>query len=462
MITLPSERDQKKVEAAISAQAQTGRRYRAGLNFTLGDENFTTDIKEAEWGQSETPITLVATLKGPIPRPLQTAKTRLLVEIDGVVIPQLHGEKTTTRPGSDQWTVDVLSSSPGALLGAADAVTMNAYQEYPEWPPDKIVWDIARRLPYDLNRVDVAVIHDVLVNFAATGTDPGFLPEEKTGDVLAKLESHQSVGYRFRDTAYKGLVAELPEPLGRSAYDQIPSRTYHARRLPDWSTARPSPPENLWHTVRVYCTDEKGRLDYEVFEEIPYTGEFEAPHEGRILHIPFNDYSPAGEANGRAHAARIALLEARRTCMGQMLLPGFDPLYELGDRYRVAEDVKDRWGHTEILWAMTAEQYRHGFNAQLGQTSGGGGAGILNTMLSYSATVLEENKVKPPYLIVPGVSPGHLDKYPEPDYGVDGDDIFFSQGIEWVTIDPVTEDLIIHQDEASSIDPATEDIVISQ
>lgn len=470
MITLPRLRDQQAVESAVAEASATGVRYQARIGFLVGDEDLTPNLKEAEWEQVEIPITVDATLAGYVPQRLQTASTKLLVEINGALVPQLHGEKTAVRPGEDAFTTDMLSSSPGALLNSDDAITLDEYTEYPNIPPHLVCGDVVRRLPYDKTLIEIAEIPGVRVNFSGTGTEPGFLAEEKTGDVLSRLGALQNVGYDYRDTAYKGFVASIPTPIGRldgadsSLHPSRAPKSYHARRLPDWNSNRPATPELLYRDVRVFCTDALGRLDWEIFEEVPYVGDIPIPQKGRTMHVPFNDYTPNGYQNGRRHAARLALDLARMVSFGEMLLPCFDPLYERGDRYRVAEDVKDlTGGHTEILWAMRTEAYKHGYNAQLGQGGGSEDSGILGTQITYSATILEQQKVRPPALIVPGRSPGITADYPRPLHGLAGENLYFAQGLEWVTAQPSEldpEELIIYANEDATIDPATGDLVV--
>ena len=477
MITLPSKRDQDAVNDLVAEASLTGRGYEAGLGFFIGGQNVTPRLKEAEWGQTETPITLTATISGYLRRHMQTENTLLAVELAGAFIPQVNGVKTVSRPGEDAFTTELISSSPGALLNSEDAITLDRYTEYPNHRPHQVVWDIARRLPYDQNLIDIQELPGVSVNFSGTGTEPGFLAEERTGDVLSRLSGIQSIGYSYRDTAFRGLVAEIPQPLGRiggSASGSASTRnlgdmgmkTYHARRLPDWNQSRPATPEALYRDVRVYCTSESGYLQWEYFEEVPYVGNVPLPHKGRTLHIAYNDYSADGYANGKLYAESIATELARMTSVGEMLLPCFDPLYERGDRYRVAEDLKDDEGHLEILWSMRTEAYKHGYNTQLGQGTNSATSGVLGTLLTYSATILEENVVRPPALIVPGTSPGIFPSYPQTNtdtygtYGIDGDDVYFMDDVDWIAVN--AEEIIVYENETVAIDPANGDLVVSQ
>lgn len=459
-ITLPSARDQAIVEEAIQQAGEAdGTPYEARLGFYVDGEDYTSYFDAAEWGQQETPITLDCEIHGFMPINHQTAKTQLYAEIEGVLIPQLYGEKTAARPAETAYRTNLISSSAGALLNADDAIKMGAYTEYVYRRPDHVVFDVARRLPYDPSQIDVAPIPGVYVDFSARGIQPGFLSEDKTGDVLSKLSQYDGVGYDYADTAYKGFRAFLPEALDNSRQNE---RSYTATTLPDWISARPSTPEVIYSHVRVFSTTRDGILAWEVIEEVPWDEQtMTKPHANRTLDIPFNDATETGYLNGRRHCVRTAIELARTAAVGEMLLPTYDPLYERGDRFRVHEEIRFQRhatrGHTEILWGMTTDAYKHGYGADLGANSAGTGSGLLATMVAYRAAILAHDDINPPAMIVPNRSLNVV-PFRLPTWRLQGDELVFEQEIDWVALDAAEPDAIVFYDEgAVSIDPAAPD-----
>lgn len=213
----------------------------------------------------------------------------------------------------------------------------------------------------------------------------------------------------------------MPTPLGRGE-DPGPARTYSPRDLPDWLVNRPTPPLARYSHVRVYRLDPRsGELLWEVVEPVPYPDNVRPPHAGRTKDVPFDDDSDEGPTNGGKRAKKEALELARMISVGEILLPVFDPLIEIHDHFRVPESHRDSKGSWELLWAMRVESYKHVYGGA--ETSEG--SGILDTVVGYSATLLEEDRIDAPALIVPGRTRPKVATTADP-YGVQGDDLYFT------------------------------------
>ena len=406
MIFVGSARDQQKVVEAISDPEG----YEAHLGLLIeGSQGFESiDLSRfpaGEWGQEEIPITLDATILD-LPARFQGGRVRLFSEIEGVVVPQVPGEKTMLMEAGDAYSTDLISSSPGAYLNADDAIKFGEFQQYPGDSPEAVVWDIARRVPYDGSMVDIEPIPGIYLQYTGvSGDSPGFKAQDKTGDGFARVK--KDVGYDYRDTVHRGLVAEIPKPLGRLSGGE---RTYPARRMPDWQQNRPKPThQTRYRDVRVYAEDGDGNLLYEAIEEVPYReGSYSRlPYEGQTLDIDIKDTSAEGYDNAKRRAVREALDLARTPYAGETMLPTYDPLTERSDRFRVAETRRDGAELWDLLWVLRIEGYRHLYG-------GSGEVATIGTRARYSAAILEEEKIDVPALIVPAQRSAGVVQTPAP------------------------------------------------
>lgn len=434
MITLPRASEQKRVIAALKeANEVSGEGFECRLGLHIDDDDISTLFQEGEWGQSDTPITLDATISANLPRRLEDAPVRLVAEVAGVPIYQLKGKKTAFFPSDSPYRTEMLSSSAGSLAGGKDAIKLGEFTEYPGARPEQVVYDIARRLPYDLSLLDIQPIKGVILNWLGATTTPGFHAFEPTGDVLSRLAAQQTVGYLYRDTARGGMKASVPEPLasGDQGVPEGSFRTYSAAILPGWLTQRPHPPQERFSAVRVYHLDEKGALAWEVIEKVDYPPNVRLPDKMRTLEVPFIDEGSGDPQLGRVQAVQLSTELARNLYSSDDLtLPTFDPLIETFDPFWVSETHRDLDGLWDLSWAMRCETYKHILGG-----AGNQGAGNLATVVSYSATLLVEDKIKTPTFIVPRRSSGLAGASPLeiPNYGIDGDDLYFNDPLAWAT-----------------------------
>lgn len=429
-LTLPNKADQAKVEAAVAeASSSPDARYEVRIGLFAGQDDLSMRVEKAEWSQNEIPITLDASVAGYLPRRYQDENIHLYSEIAGVVIDHLHSEKTRLESGNDSedsYVTDLIASSAGSLLNGDDAITLNAYTEYAGLPPENVVYDIVNRLPYNKALLEIASIPGVILNYVGSGESPGLLAHETTGSVLSRLQGDETVGYDYRDTPYGGFVAWVPDPLSApSSYQKL----YQAAYCPDWLQARPASPMSRWDAVRVFCLGEDGQLLYEALEAVPYQKASQRVHAGRVKHIAFEDYSAEGPTNARRRAVKEALRIARLESEGMMLLPAFDPLVQRADTFSVSEDHKDDDGSWQLLWGMRVESYKHIYGDTSVQD-----AGPLATQVAYTSTLLVEDRIAVPSLIVPGYKRGigRPTSLQEP-VGLIEDSIYFNEPTPGVT-----------------------------
>lgn len=441
MIILPDPVDNKKVRAAIQ-RANEGDGYEVRLHLQIGEHDASHRLEQAEWGQSEMPITLDAQISGFLSQRLQDAKVKLIAEIDGAPIPQLLGEKTAVLPSNSPYSTDLLSSSAGSLANGEDAVKLGEFTEYPATPPHNIVFDVAKRLPYNRNRVVIDPISNVTLHLVGSTETPGFLASETAGDVLSRLADSTNVGYEYRDTADGGLRAFIPRPVSERSLPQESFRDYQAALLPDWAGQRPRAPLVRYSAVRVYRQDDAGRLLWERIVEVPYPPGARLPHKNRTLDIPFEDSSGVGPENGRRLAIRKAYELAVAAHVGdELTLPAYDPLIESDDRIAVTEQYRDDVGTWEIAWLMRVETYKHMFGTGTTAGTSGGRGASLDTAISYTAAIAHEERIKAPAMIVPRATSGVIPTPRDP-YGVEGDDLYFDEPLDWIEAEG--DDLIFH------------------
>lgn len=456
-ITLPSSRDQERVEEAIrAASSPDGEPYtaRIGLYANSDTEDLSGKLLAAQWGQAGIPITCEASLQGTLPRRLEDCQTRLVTEIDGVPIQQMWGEKTMYADSEDAHTTEIISSSTGSLFHGDDAIKLGRFTEYRATPPDRMVFETARRLPYNQNLIEIDAIPGVTLSYEGSGENPGFAAHEPTGAILDRIAATETAGYDYRDTAMNGLRATIPAPLSRLSGSEW---KYHASRMPDWLKNRPKPPSVRYSDIRAYHIGADGNVAWEVIEEIPYQNIARPPHAGRTLPIVFDDDSAEGPDNARKRIAALALDIARGLSTGETLLPTYNPLIERLDTFSVVEPRIDSDGIWELLWAFRIGTYRHLYDG--GSSGGSEDAGLLGTLVGYTATIIEEDRIRPPDLIVPAYSPG-LVKLPPPPYGVSGNDIYFNSGLDWVAA--TGDDLIFYDSAPELATVSGDDIVVSQ
>lgn len=459
MIRLSSTQQTEKVRAAVAQASLPGAGsdpYVVRLGLTIGPDDASDKIEEAEWGQSAVPITLDATLTGSLPDRLKEAPGTLIAEVDGTRIHQMVGHKAATIPNDEAYREDYMTSSAGSLLSGDDAIKLGSATDYYSEPAHRIAYDAVKRLPYDRSKIDVRPVAGVRLTFAASTETPGFLAHEATGDVLSRLSDEGAVGYDYRDTSNNGFVAWIPEALARIPEGEFALKSYLSSAMPDWLLQRPQPPTVRYHSVRVYGTDEAGNVTWEVIQEIPYPEGTTPPHRGRTLDLPFEDASEDFSSNARSYAVKRALEEARATHTGEVLLPCFDPLVERGDPFRVDETHRDHDGLWHIRWGMQIDAYKHLFATSSGAEEGG----VLSTQVAFRATILDKNRVEVPAFVGPlaHARRSSVATPPEP-YSFTGASLRFDDSLPWIKRSG--DDLILYDNAPPNFAVSGDELIVT-
>ncbi len=404
MITLADPQEQQRVIDAIKAANQgESATTRLGLFLDAGGGRGLEDLsplwEKGEWGQTDLPLTLDATIAGYLPNRFIDARVRLITEVEGVPVEQLSGQKTALEAPQDAYSTELLSSSAGSLATGNDAIKLRFFTQYPGWAPDQVVVDAAQKLPYRQNRVYAEKIQNVRVSYAGSGDQPGFVAGEPVGAIFSRLGTQQTIGYIFRDTNYGGLRATVPKPLSSGAPRNAASRfrTYESTQFPAWDKQRPTPPTERYSEVRVYQNDKNGRVLYEEFAEIQYPPYIRRPHKDRFLNIAFEETPGEGDREGaRSRALEEAARQGRMLLVGpDLTLPAYDPLMESEDPLWISDIFRNYDGTYEALWRMEVKTFKHTFGGT------GAAGGTLDTTVAYEATLLNFDKVATPNFIGP-------------------------------------------------------------
>lgn len=405
MIELSASEQEKVLEALQSNDASIRTSFLIGRD----EEDYGARFLEGDWGQGDIAIGLEGQLDRCLPRRLissDATSVEMYVVVNGISIPQMMGCRTSMKINEDKMSTDIGSASGGALL---PEVKLRQFTEY-VGPPESIVRDCLYRVAdvggYDKSQIDVDEIGTPILSFVG---EEGFRSEESAFDPLSRV--FEQIPYISRDTASGGNKTTISQEFGRL---EDVSRTFHASDLRNW--APPERADPLYSGVEVYRANEDGSDAYREHAEVFYYGVDEQPRANVVLTIPLNDVTAEGPANAATLANERALLLTMGLYKGtDLLLPYFYPLIQSLDVFKVLEDWEDDDGKWDRLWLLRADTYKH--KRSRGQRQSSTGVAVsrgvqgpgYSTSINYTATLLEEDLIKPPALIVPAISAGILD-----------------------------------------------------
>ena len=376
-LELASARDQAIVEDAV--KNPDGVSWRVVLLIEGAD--YSERVEEIEWGQADIAISMVATLAGVLPRRLEGATVRLYAEVEDVLVPGMVGVKTLPEVGEDNASTELLSASAGAELATTK---LGEPVSYPGRSPEFVVRDALRRIKsYERGAIRVDPLGTPIFNLVG---QTSFRPEEFCLDVLSRV-NHVAELYLFRDTPPGGHAATASLGLGRA--EEV-SRTYDWRDLAGWR--RPTRKTEQYAAVEVFRELPNGEDDYRRRADVPYRGLDRPPDPDHVLMIPSTDDTPGASDRALRRARDDAEKLARGLYGGEVGLPAFDPLVQKGDLLRVDSEDRDDDGLWDRAYLLRVKTYKHPRKRS------------LETIVGYSATILEEDLIKPPAFVMPGLS----------------------------------------------------------
>lgn len=389
--------DKKKVEEALKGPT--------GVFFLLsiGDLEVGEQIFQGTWEQDEGgAISTNLLFSGRLPLDYYDTPCSFALVIDGVIVPQMAGLTSLPEFSEDTGATNFMAASTKAT---ATEVTLNEDLEYSGVSPDFIIRDGVKRLPYLRGASEIAPVDEPLLYFQ---NEERFLPEEHVSDLFEEVE--KQTNYRLRDNVFGGATfSPILEPSEDST-----ERIFNSTDFIKW---RPPPrSERRYSEVIVFARTEDGyafepqraRVDYKT-----------PPLEGAKLWIALDSVDQTASQRAKNLANKMAKKLSRGVFKDDsIILPSFDPLIEQQDTFWVYEDWKDIKGFWSRSWLCWVDTYKHDKQT-------------LQTEVSHSAALIENDLIKGPILAMPGVSGGNKKTVYEVCDEIGGQ-IFLDESLSWV------------------------------
>lgn len=432
MIVLPERDEAFVVEASMDWEA-------AGVSpvllLDIGGEDYSDAVPSGDWSQEGIAITMEGDLLGNLPLRLYGAPMKLLVDIGGRIVPALNGVVGLAEPNDDGVSTKLTGASAGSL---ASVYPLNERVEYPGLPAEEIARDALRRLPYVPGGIRVEP-HGGRLTFAVGSEEGPFEAEQYVSDILSKVE--ERTGYVFRDDAHGGHRAVLA--TGAPALFGVPEHMrFSADELLSWK--EPALAQIQYAGVVVFKRLPDGSDAFPpVFANVVYHGNDYAPQAGAILPVPWS----GDEAGAQKHAYERARELGRGLYANEPVLP-YRPLLESLDGFLVASVVEEDGGFVEREWFHRADSFEQAWSEG------------FHTAPTCSVLLVNEQRVKAPTLVLSAsagvlTTPGSAI---EPAYGVEGDDLYFDEGLGWVRVEG--DDLVFYEGAPVSVEG--DDLVVTK
>lgn len=467
MIPVASAAAQSEVLAAVQSPDDV----RISLRLDVGGEDCSERLFDGDWGQSDIAISLRGSISGILPRRLEGAAITLSVLVNGIPVPQLRGNFSAMSTNTDLSSTAIQAASSGALL---PRVKLGEIVSYEGVPPEYIIQDALLRCSaptggYDAANFEIEAVGSPLLDFTGSKS---FKPQESPKDILSHMAQDQQFSYIFSDTANNGHRATVDRGTGST--NSIDYQ-YNAQDFPSWQ-----PPvrktEQYSHVV-VYKEGADNTWEYSARSDVEYRGVDTPPFANTPLLIPLS----ASTGFGTDVAQQLAYSQAEGLSRGQytgtVTLPFFNPLLQSLDTARVDDTVRDDDGMWNRAWLLRVDQFNHIYSANSSSASSssatqgvsvfGAAARIgssttyltLASSVNYTATLLEEEFIRPPTLLLGGVSAGVLESIRD-FYGiVDEDYMYFDVSpLTWYTV--VGDELVFDSSGPVAIDG--DEIVVSK
>lgn len=382
-IKLPTKAEQEALEEAI--RNPEGNAY--FFELSTDDLELGTLIREGDWGSEGGGIYVDFTLAQPLD--IEDAPSSFAVSVNGVAVPQMAG--ITSFPEiKESVATEFLAVSSRA---EANRASLNQITRFPGVPPDEVVREAARLLPYSQRYTRIDPLKEPLLYYQEP--DAHFLPNETVGDILKRVEDQTS--YKIRDNAWGGLTASLvAEAAQVKDYRNFNATDFgsNAGRAGSGRWRKPPRTERRYSEVVVFRRHPDGTDAFEPQRaRIDYRG-MRPALPNAALWIELDDTTEQAPMHARNRANEMARKLARGIYADTgVILPFFDPLIEIQDVFIVFERWEDYTGIYHKKWMCWVESYKHDFMT-------------LATEVSYSAALIEKDKLEIPALPMAGVSGG--------------------------------------------------------
>lgn len=379
-IRLPTQVEQRAAEEAL----QNPEGNQIFFDLAIDDKDCSELILEGTWGSEDhggihTDFTLATRLLA------DDTSSSFAISLNGVSIPQMAGVTAFCTIDRNSAATQVLGLS---ARSEANRRPLNKVTEFPGVTPDRVVDKAMSLIPYyspHYTRIDP--VKEPVLYFQRP--DAHFWPNEFVGDIFQRVEEQTPL--KIRDNAWGGLTASVVA----DATEVKDYRHYNAGDFPLDGRWRPPPrSERRYSDVVVFKRNPDGSDAFQPeIAGIDYRG-LHPPLKDTSLWVQLDDATPNAPVAARSLARSMAKKLARGVFKDSgLVLPFFDPLVELQDVFLVYEMWDDDTGLWDRLWMCWVESYQHDKET-------------LATEVSYSAALIENDKVEAPVLAMAGVSRG--------------------------------------------------------
>jgi hypothetical protein len=385
-------------------------------------------ITDGRWGADTSgAIATDVNFTGVLSLDYDDTPSNLSVSVGGVPIPQMAGYVSLPTVNEDKVSTQFLAASAGAEAGR---VTLDALVEeaagvraiqFPGWTPDSVLRVALGLLPYPSNMVEIDLLKEPLL-YLDLAHRTNFWPEQHVSDILSVISNQTA--YTLRDTALGGFVASPTLEIAQIAAGE---RVYNASDFLKWR--RPPRKSRRYSHVVVYKRNDTGM---DVFPPavavVPYRRTKRPALKDTGLYISIDDQSPQAPERARRLASQMASKLANGSFGDDSAtLPYFDPTIEIQDVLWVDEDSMELDGAWSRSWMLWVNTYSHN-------------KVDLTTEIGYTAALIEEEHIKAPTAVMPGISDGIV-SWPGDAIGSDNlgfwyrDNVALKDGVPWIGLD---------------------------
>jgi hypothetical protein len=392
-LQLPTKHDQRVAENAIDNRDVDLSQFVLAVE----GEDISDEVLEGEWGQDSSGATSMDfTLGAVLPRRLEEAPVEFYISIKGIEIPLLFGPISAFEVGEDRVTTDPFwAATPGALWART---TLDETVEFSGWTPENIVREALGRVPYKRGAVRVSKLQEPTLFFTrALGN--AFKSDQFVSDILDAVDEQTT--YVFRDTARGGHVADPAVSLGKT---RVPRVSFDASEVSGWKP--PKRADHRYSQVTVQRENPDGTYSYRQTAPITYRGSNRQPYGHQTFYVNLDEAGSEGPARAQQLAYDMASNFARGVYAGETPWPYFNPFLERQDMFGVYEDHRDMDGTWSRFWICWIDTFKH-VRSRVSDSLAANDA--IQTTVAYRATLMEEELIRVPTMILPGVSSGVIE-----------------------------------------------------
>lgn len=364
------------------------------LRLEIDGKDYSDRLESGDWGISKDDVawTLSCNLSGWLPADIVNSPTKLIVDIDGIVMVGFYGRISIPTPKPEYYT-EFNAATPGALLGK---VALREETEYLQRSPEFIIRDALYRVQfYDKGQIRIPEYNKPLIDRVE---DDAFNDDQHPSDILDTVK--EEISAQFYDTPTGGHVVLPFSGAGEGlpvvwTYDATDDREVFV-----WTPPAFASPDEQFTSVVVRHRDKDGDNVIEEEQPVNYFAFAHPPATDQTLYIEFTEEFDEADLNHQGAAQRARQLATDNanalslgTYNGQHTV-AFNHLLEPGDIISFDEEYEDDSGLYHRRWRCVIEGMKHSFGEAL-ET-------VLDTRC-YLMRIVKISELNP---AIPGVTPG--------------------------------------------------------